>query len=168
MQSLAFCQLGLHLRLLSNPDLSGLSTLNIPLTNGIVLDLYYIMCKSPAYTYHSLKNWLAALLATKWPTQDQPTVIALCQNVLRLSNRLARFKKEHNSEVKAVLISSFLDEKYCLPSVFLSRGKVIKSKPVPVASSSSSSDWEKESLKLVNQELCKELSGRSCKLKQTE
>ena len=78
------------------------------------------MSKSPTYTYHSLKNWMAALLATKWPkvTQDQPTVKALRQSVLRLSNRLARFKKEHNSEVKAALIASFLDENYCLPSVF--------------------------------------------------
>ena len=156
--------------LLSNPDLSGLSALSLPLTNGIVLDLHYFMSKSPTYTYHSLKNWMAALLATKWPkvTQDQPTVKALRQSVLRLSNRLARFKKEHNSEVKAALIASFLDENYCLPSVFLSRGKFIKSKPVPVASSSSSSDWEKERLELVNQELCKELSDQSSELEQTE
>ena len=51
---------------------------------------------------------------------------------------------------------------------FLSRGKFIKSKPVPVASSSSSSDWEKERLELVNQELCKELSDQSSELEQTE
>ena len=90
------------------------------------------MSKSPTYTYLSLKNWIAA---SKWPAQNQPMVKALRPSVLCLSSRLAKFRKEHNSEVKAALIASFLDKDYCLPSVFLSDGKFVKTNTEPAPSS---------------------------------
>ena len=139
---------------------------DVRLTNGIVLDLHNFMNKTKNCTYLTYKNWIAAILGSEWPVKDPPTIKALRQSVIRLSSKLSKLRKAHNSEEKLSSITSFLEEEYHLPNVFVSRGRVIKSSPEPSSSSSSSVDWEKESLKAVNKKLCEELSEQSSDLEQ--
>ncbi len=145
--------------------LTNLSSLDIKLTNGLVLDLNDFMNKKEDCTYDTFKTWVATLLGKDWPEDHPPSVKALRQSVIRLSNRLTKIKKERNSEAKDALIAGFLDEEYCLPRVLTSHDK-----PVSMSSSSSSTspDWEKESLRLVNTELCKELSELCIKASELE
>ena len=71
---------------------------------------------------------------------DAPTVKALRQNVIRLSNRLAKLKKARSSDGKEAVISRFLEADYCLPSVYMSHGRLVKSSsPDPSSGSLSSS-----------------------------
>ena len=50
------------------------------------------------------------------PTENAPTVQSIRQSVLRLSARLSKLKKEHNSTLK---LSNFLNEPYSLPQRIL-------------------------------------------------
>ena len=70
------------------------------------------------------------------------------------------------STVKDALIAAFLVEQYCLPGVLMFTDKCESG--VPSSSSCVPSDWEKESLKQVNSELCKELSELSIKTSDLE
>ncbi len=83
------------------------------------------MSKNEQCTYYTFKNWMVSLCGSvyMWPLKNPPTVKALRQSVIRLSSRL---RKERNSDSKDSLIGSFLEEEYCLPKVFVSRGKLVK------------------------------------------
>ena len=155
---------GINTSMLLSSDVTELK--DVRLTNGIILDLHNFMNKTKNCTYLTYKNWIAAILGSKWPVKDPPTIKALRQSVIRLSSKLSKLRKAHNSEEKLSSITSFLEEEYHLPNVFVSRGRVIKSSPEPSSSSSSSVDWEKESLKAVNKKLCEELSEQSSDLEQ--
>ena len=152
---------GINPSILLCSDLSALTALKLRVTNGLVLDLHWFMNRTEKCTYHTFKNWLAALFGESWPGDHLPTVKALRQSVISLSSRLSKFKKERNSKVKEAFISSFLDEEYCLPRIFVSQGKIIRR--VSSSSSTTSNDWEKEALELANKRLCEELSELSLK-----
>ena len=61
------------------------------------------------------------------------------------------------------MIASFLDDEYCLPKVFVSRGKLVKTRPEP---SSSSTDWKENSLGSANKKGLDELSEQSSELEE--
>ena len=136
----------------------------LKVTNGLILDLHCFMNKNGSCSYHTFKNWIAALLHDNWPGDQPPTVKALCQNAVRLASRLTKLKKERNSEVKKALMTSFLDEEYSLSKLFTSRGQIIRC----TSSSPTTHDWEKQSLKLANEELCDELSQMRLKTSELE
>jgi hypothetical protein len=123
---------GIRISLLLSSDLS-VSELRVELedlrlTNGIVLDLHYIMNKTSNCTYHTFKNWIAAILGSKWPVHNPLTGKALRQSVTRLSSRLSKLQKERNTEKKEAAIASFREDDYCLPNLFISHGKCKKNK----------------------------------------
>ena len=138
---------------------------SIEVSNGVILDLYHFLCKHPQCTFQSFRRWVAILMGYKWPIIEFPTAKALRQSVIRLSNRLTKFRKEPNSVVKDALIKSFFAEKYCLPK-YVVRGKLCSS------TSSSSCDYcediqsENESLKSHNAHLISEISIRNEEVKE--
>ena len=139
---------------------------SIEVSNGVMLDLYHFLCKHPQCTFQSFRRWVAILMGYKWPIVEFPTAKALRQSVIRLSNRLTKFRKEPNSVVKDALIKSFFCRKICLPK-YVVHGKLCSS-----STSSSSCDYcediqsENESLKSHNAHLISEISMRNEEVKE--
>ena len=121
----------------------------VKVSNGVALDLYHFLCKHPRCTFHSFRRWMAILMGHKWPIDKFPSAKALRQSVIRLSNRLTRFRKEPNSVVKDALLKSFFSEAYTLP------------KHVDGKSSNSSLESENELLKSRNTYLVSEISEKN-------
>ena len=108
--------------LLGSSDLHSVAMV----TNEMVLNLYAIMNRNPEYTYCTLRQWLLVLFGEKCPKKYFPSAKAIRQSVLRLYARLSKLKKERNCPSKDEKIQNFLQEEYCLPQVFISKGKVHK------------------------------------------
>ncbi len=129
-------------------------------TNEIVVELYHFMNQNSECTYYTLWRWLSSLLGDEWPTNNFPTVKSVRQSVIRIVTKLNKLRKLPSSAQKSRLLSCFLSEVYHIPTIFVSRGKIV----TPVSSSSScSSCAESEVLKAVNTQLCQELSALSVK-----
>ena len=91
---------------------------SIEVSNGVILYLYRFLCKHPQCTFQSFRRWVAILMGYKWPIFEFPTAKALRQSVIRLSNRLTKFRKEPNSVVKDALIKSFLQKNIAYQSMW--------------------------------------------------
>ena len=129
------------------------------------------MNKHPCCTFYTLRTWLSICIGNRWPggTDQVPTVNAIHQSVIRLSEKLARLKKQPNWDVREQQISLFLDELYCFPKVqifrhgekaddFSTSTLDASSSSHSICSSCSASDTDKEILVEINQQLCKEIS----------
>ena len=86
--------------------------------------------------------------------------------MIRLSSKLSKLRKERISKRKEESVVRFLQDDYCLPTVYVSLGT--SSSEPPSSSASSSVDWEKENLLITNKELSDELSEQSSELEQVE
>ena len=155
-------------------DLSHLPDLHV--SNGLVLELYRFMNKHPQCSFYTLRTWISVFLGDGWPTEQVPTVKAICQSVIRLSEKLARLKKHPNWQVREGQASRFLDELYCLPKVYGARETTTRhlsssfhtssdvlstcssSHSVYTGSSCCSCASENDDLVTTNKELCEELS----------
>ena len=89
---------GINTSILLSSDVTDLK--DVRLTNGIVLDLHNFMNETKNCTYFTYKNWIAAMLGSKWPVKDPPTIKALRQSVIRLSSKSSKLRKVHKSEEK--------------------------------------------------------------------
>ena len=138
-------------------ELSFLPGLQV--TNSVVLDLYHFMNKHPHCSFYTLRTWLSILLGDSWPS-DPPTVKAIRQSIIRLSEKFARLKKQPNWQIR----ECFLDDVYCLPKlcVLIKHSSSASSDTSSSYMPSSSSD-NSLTLLTVNKELCKELSDLTLK-----
>ena len=130
-------------------ELSFLPGLQV--TNSVVLDLYHFMNKHPHCSFYTLRTWLSILLGDSWPS-DPPTVKAIRQSIIRLSEKFARLKKQPNWQIR----ECFLDDVYCLPKlcVLIKHSSSASSDTSSSYMPSSSSD-NSLTLLTVNKELCK-------------
>ena len=77
---------GISSEMLLSRDSAELTSVEV--SNGVILDLYYFLCKHPQCTYHSFRRWVAILMGYEWPIDEFPTAKAFRQSVIRLSSRL--------------------------------------------------------------------------------
>ena len=150
----------------------NLSITATDVTNGLVLDLYEFMNRHSGCTFDSFRRWLALLMGCNWPVIHFPTSKSLRQSVIRLSSRLTKLKKEHNSQVKDALIKGFLYENYCQPK-YMIHGKLhtlSSSSTNDISNSTSSSCSELESdnelLKSKNTQLLLQIETHSKTIKE--
>ncbi len=130
------------------------------LTNGVVLELHQIMNKHPKCTFYDLTKWLATLVGL----ETLPSVKAVRQSIIRLSSKLVKLKKGPNSKIKDGLVKVFLDEAYSLPKSLKVCTYTTSSSSSCSSQSYSARDMEREALKHVNLQLCKELAELEMKL----
>lgn len=140
------CSYGINTSALLSLEFSKIE--EIQLTNRIILDLHFLMNKNENCTYQTFRNWIVALFGSQWPSHDPPTVKAIRQSVIRLSSRLTKLKKGRSTDEKEIVIARFLDDEYCLPNVYMSHGRVVKSSSPEPSSSLSSSSAEQENLEI--------------------
>ena len=124
------------------------------ITKGVVLELYQFMNMHSECTFDTLRKWLFLMIQ---PKDNFPSVQAIRQSIIRLATQLTILRKQCNSCKKNMSIKSYLDEEYLLPTQFSCCHKLLKSSST-CSSLSPSYDFEKETLKAVNKDLCKELA----------
>ena len=101
---------GITPSMLLSPDLMNLSSLNLEVTNGLILDLHCFMKKNGNCTYDTFKCWVAMLCGKNWPEDQPPSTKAIRQGVVRLASKLTKLRKEHRSDSKEATIADFLEE----------------------------------------------------------
>ena len=144
------------LSITDDSDGDTLGTVRIPcVTNEIVIELYHFMDRNARCTFYTLWRWISIVLGDRWPTEGFPTVKSVRQSVVRIVSRTTKLKKQPAGDQKSAALSSFLSELYHIPSIFVSRGRIITSTD---SSSSCSSCAENDILKEENTKLSQKLS----------
>lgn len=124
-------------------------------TNELVLDLYRFLNKHPECTFVTLAQWLTCMLGEKWPSKSPPTVKSIRLSAVRLMAKFDKLQKLRKSSEKIRKVSAFLNEEYSLPRVFMAKGELKFTQHLQ--HDNTTSTFEKETLKAVNVDLCKEL-----------
>lgn len=147
--------------LTSSDDEHEFSIPDLRVTNGVVLDLYHFMNLHPHCSFSTLRTWLSLLFGASWPA-DAPTIKAIRQSVIRLSEKFARSKKQPNWQAR----EHFLDELYFLPKSCITSTKWSSDTASSSSScipSSSTCDTDKETLIAENKKLNEELTDLKLK-----
>ena len=130
-------------------------------TNAAILELFQFMNSNSTCTFSSMRKWLALMFGGV--QDDFPTVNSVRQSVLRLSAKLSKMKKMPSSENKEIVLSTFLNEPYRLPSLFVKQEPLASARQRSSSTSSCSSCADYEDVKRANMKLCQEVSDLKIK-----
>lgn len=100
----------------------AIEDLHVPkVTNRTMLELHNFLNRNSSCTYYTYWQWTSSLLGSSRTTSNFPTIKSIRQSIVRLSSKLAKFKKLPNSDEKSSKLTEFFDLEYELPHVFVAK-----------------------------------------------